>query len=566
MNLTSKRLLQFMTVCAGICALSATATTQYVADSFEAAAGTNGMLIAYYKGIVNEFGNLTNQVWSSSGSGDASKLVTSDVARVAYTGIKPITNVTESLVLNLETEGQTLTRVLDGNATNDFVNGSQVYVDTLIKFTPSEDDPVITDGMVKAAVFVNVASNLVVFHGVDQSNPTNTATAVAINPAQWYRLTILLGKQPTYQFPAFEVLLNGTPVTSSAAYSDSSLVPVPGGVWFMSASADTFISAVAFQGTGQVDELVVSDEVDFGSTPTVILLTLTFDSGISSVLTNSAPVLNGQSVYSNATITITANNATWHHVASVDGTGVYTPTLSLPQVTSTGTVAGTNGATIAIHSQLNQMTVTYDTNILDLMTNSVPVASGATLAATTPVSVTAKDWYKVDSTTGSGSYTPGVALPQKVSSGTIYGANLATLDFVSAYTTDLPAGYGSDASRVAGWAGANGKTEQQVNDNYVSWLDDYLLNKAPDTNAELEIKEIVVDTGAGTADITVGTVAGNVNFGAINGTLKVSKRASLSSGGWGTPVDYGITVNSPNTTATVTVTLGTDQFLQAVVE
>jgi hypothetical protein len=94
----------------------------------------------------------------------------------------------------LFTEGQTLT-LTAGSAMN-FHVGAPVYVDTLIKFTPCEDDPVIDDIYVKAAVFVNVDKNLVVFHGSDGLGTFMTDTGMNIDTSRWHRLTILLGTPP----------------------------------------------------------------------------------------------------------------------------------------------------------------------------------------------------------------------------------------------------------------------------------------------------------------------------------------------------------------------------------
>jgi len=154
MNLTSKRMLQFIAGCAGACALIATAADPvfYVADSFEG--GAVDQPIAEYKCIPGTpDGNgvvITNFLWSLV-EGDASKLV----ANVgSYPDTRPISDpVTTDLVLNLETEGQTLTRTLDDGAVKNFgIGNDPVFVDTLIKFTPSEDDPTIDDSNVKAAV------------------------------------------------------------------------------------------------------------------------------------------------------------------------------------------------------------------------------------------------------------------------------------------------------------------------------------------------------------------------------------------------------------------------------
>lgn len=252
MNLTSKRVLQFMTVCAGACALSASAATTWLADSYEELdGGATNKLIASYKGLEGSGGSIPAYTVVA---GDASKIV----GRVGtYSGTRPMSSVLTDLVLNLETEGQTLSRGLD--SAKNFTLGP-VYVDTLIKFTPSEDAPVISDAAVKAAVFVNVISNLVIYHNnLDIAAKVSTETSVHINPDQWYRLTILLSA-PSGQ-KAFKVYVDGTAITSALAYDDAGNHP---GEWFASASTGEDISAIAFQGTGMVDELVVTDTTPAG--------------------------------------------------------------------------------------------------------------------------------------------------------------------------------------------------------------------------------------------------------------------------------------------------------------
>eukprot|EP00825_Cyclidium_porcatum_P024673 TRINITY_DN27049_c0_g1_i1.p1 TRINITY_DN27049_c0_g1~~TRINITY_DN27049_c0_g1_i1.p1 ORF type:complete len:244 (-),score=-11.71 TRINITY_DN27049_c0_g1_i1:2-733(-) len=238
MNLTSKRMLQFIAGCAGACALTASAVdpVTYVSDSFEPSAGngtTNGyagMLISQYKAQpIGDFLLTTNYMWVSA-AGDVSSLVLTNSTYEATT--RPLTNEMGSLVLNLATEGQTLTRVLDGNITNDFYTGGPYYVDTLIKFTPSEDYPTNNiDSSVKAAVFVNVSSNLVVYHGDEAHKTLSTDLGISIDPTQWYRLTIQLGKLAGegIDYTGFKIYLNGIAITNAAAATDNLEYP---GTWF----------------------------------------------------------------------------------------------------------------------------------------------------------------------------------------------------------------------------------------------------------------------------------------------------------------------------------------------
>jgi len=353
MNLTSKRILQFAMVCAGICALSASAVTQYIADSFENDgetppyyAATNGIGIKYYKAQDNGAGVPINGAYTVA-EGDASKIVNADANNQAYSAsTRPMAGVVSNLVLNLETEGQTLTRPVTGAPYN-FVTGNPVYVDTLIKFTPSEDNPVIKDLNVKAAVFVNSVSNLVVYHGVFASVPSTTDTGIAIDPTQWYRLTILLSQIEGLAF--FKVYLDGEEISTASGYTAEGGRPGP---WFKSASTDNTLNAVALQGTGMIDELVVADEVSFGG-PAAILLTLSFDASKVSVTADSVPVANNGTVATGTEIVIDA--ADWYEIVSVLGadTGVYagSPDPGALVNVSTGTVTAAAADTMTITVQ-----------------------------------------------------------------------------------------------------------------------------------------------------------------------------------------------------------------------
>jgi len=343
MNLTSKRMIQFVTVCAGFCALTAVAglggnpdpTTWWVADSFEAPEGTNNQSISAYKwtisGTLNEN---TNVLWVAQGT-DASKIV-SDSTSAGFVGQRPMT-ADKNLVLQLETEGNTLTRhvIGDGSVTGQTFASANVYVDTLIKFTPSEDTPTISND-VKIAVYVNNNSNLVVYHGVEGVGVTNSVfNSISINPTNWYRLTI----QMIYLDPlsVCKVYLNGEPLSHANALGDDLDM-------FLTAAAGNSLSAVAFQGTGWVDELSVANGA-YAPAPAGILLTLAYDDTLGTVKTNGAAVGNGGTVLSGTLITVDPND--WYNVTNVLGTGV-TYVGQLYENPSTGTVSAASAATVNV--------------------------------------------------------------------------------------------------------------------------------------------------------------------------------------------------------------------------
>ncbi|MDD4102538.1 MAG: hypothetical protein PHU80_07895, partial [Kiritimatiellae bacterium] len=286
MNLTSKRILKGLAVCVGACALSATAETNWVADAFED--GAADQAINTYKAEAYGGGlNYTNYLWESQ-AGDASKLVpTTDQA--GYTGIRPITNVNNALHLQLETEGTTLVRYLQLGDQHDegkrdpvavpFNVDTNVYIDTLIKFTPSEDDPEINEEAVKVAVFVNANSNLVVYHSAWDGiagAPWVTNTVFdgvgAINPDAWYRLTIQIANLSMVG-NVCQIFLNQSALSHANGWTEGGS---PDGSWFILADqSNSEVTQVSFQGTGAIDEFVIADEADLGG-GAAVMLTLTW--------------------------------------------------------------------------------------------------------------------------------------------------------------------------------------------------------------------------------------------------------------------------------------------------
>jgi len=342
MNLTSKRVIQFVTVCAGFCALTAAAglgggadpSTWWVQDSFEAPEGTNQQDIAAYKqtisGTLNEN---TNVLWVIQGA-DESKIV-SDETSAGFVGQRPM-DAAKNLVLELATEGNTLTRhvIGDGSVTGQSFNLSSVYVDTLIKFTPSEDTPTISND-VKVAVYVNVNSNLVVYHSAEVDEVmvvTNSVFNTLISPTNWYRLTIQL--DVVEAAPVCKIYLNGEALTHLNA--------IAGGDMFFTAAAGTTLSAVAFQGTGWVDELSVANGA-YSPVSAAILLTLSYDDTFGVVKTNGVVVASGGTVPTDTLITIDA--ADWYNVTNVLGV-TYAGELNMNL--ATGIVSSATAATAAI--------------------------------------------------------------------------------------------------------------------------------------------------------------------------------------------------------------------------
>ncbi len=364
MNLTLKRMVKFTAVCMGVCAfatvtMAAAPTHWWVADSFETAdGGSDELPIDAFKCTTHEVSadTFTNYLWVTD-ENDASKIVATNST---YTGTRPGTNAEPAeLVLKLETEGNTLTRhvLADNGSTGVSFSAASVYVDTLIKFTPSEDTPTI-GSEVKVAVYLNVESNLVVYHKANGSILTNSVITSlgAINTEMWHRLTIVMQKVGEINV-CCQLFLDGTAVTHENALGNDH-------DYFETAESGTVLNAVAFQGTGFVDDLAVADGADL-SGASAIMLTLIFDSNLT-VSTNSVALTSGVEVGTGSAIEVTA--AQWYEIASlgdlftggattnvVDGTTMITNIM--------GSVSGTAGTTNEITSQLYSETMGISTGL-----------------------------------------------------------------------------------------------------------------------------------------------------------------------------------------------------------
>jgi len=217
--------------------------------------------------------------WVSDPSLDLSVLTNMSYS---YSATTPWTNV-HTRVLQLNTQGATLTNNL---VTTD-ASGTLAYLDTMVQFVPSDTPPAACttyDSGIKLAVFANSSSNLNIYHGVIQDGSihgqwvTNQidSTSITLNTNQWYRLTV------TYDatvygnlrgdFPTFQVKIDGAIVTNANAYVAADKTAYAGdvaptttnaiGTWFRAATdlnnfTKKYLNAVAFQGTGYIDDLQV---------------------------------------------------------------------------------------------------------------------------------------------------------------------------------------------------------------------------------------------------------------------------------------------------------------------
>lgn len=236
-----------------------------------------------FQGTEN-LGLVTNLTGWSGVDFDTSSIVSNDFAFTETTRpIEPYTG-TDNQVLELNTDGATLTNSFD--MANMQTN---VYLDTMVNFVAHDDDPewLLADAETKLAVFLNANSNLYVMHGGTNGTTTSftAITNAAITPEQgeWYRLTVHMDMQsaegadpqdPQY-YPFFKVMLNGNVLSNETAgfsiptSGDPTLTEYDGGSWFRFANLGLSdyhkVNSINFQGTGMIDDLVLkTDEPVFG--------------------------------------------------------------------------------------------------------------------------------------------------------------------------------------------------------------------------------------------------------------------------------------------------------------
>ena len=327
-------------VALGMMTSTVLAQTTYYSEGFEGASLTN---------VLKATGLADTSAWSG-GVDDISSIVAGTPTEPDTFGYpKPFKGTDHNKVLQLDTEGGTLT-----NALSSVVGfaAENIYVDTMIKFVPSEDKAVIDDNGVKVAVYAYAAedgasTNLAIYHGAFTTEgypyTTNTITGVEIDASQWYRLTIILADddgdvKDELVSQAMQIYLNGNIVTGDNAYTGATgeawtdvtegellAGPSASGIWFVSACSLTGnekkqIGALQFRGTGFVDDLTVANGDPFVSGPlgTYDVTQTVGAGGSGSDPTSPIKVTVGQST----NLTYTANE--FYRIASltVNGTAV----------------------------------------------------------------------------------------------------------------------------------------------------------------------------------------------------------------------------------------------------
>jgi len=268
MNLTKS--LKRALACAGVVALSVSASAQiigvnYVQDDFETRYGDGQTPVLGHRFLSttpNEFWESTTGGWDESFYASAAA-----TGRDLFDACKtPLDGSPANWVLGLNTEGQTLTRhfwdVGAGKPWNVDFGTEPVYVDMMVKFVLSEDQPdPPADGAVKALIYANAEGKLVVYSGNGSGEKDFSVLNATVDPNQWYRVTLkwFLWVDAGY-FSAFTIQLNGgAPLIGDRGWQEH--MDQPGPIFLSTADnpSATDLTAVEFQGTGFIDELVVTN-------------------------------------------------------------------------------------------------------------------------------------------------------------------------------------------------------------------------------------------------------------------------------------------------------------------
>jgi hypothetical protein len=277
--------------------------------------------------------NMAN--WSSTT--DDQSMVTN--MTYLYGGTLPSWPSGTAKILKLNTQGSILTNSLVSTSAT---NG--IYMDTMVQFVPSDTTPATcTTGdtySVKLALFANASSNLVVYHGYANGSGGLSSNGLTVLPnvmdaAQWYRLTVLYKRHavPSYNEAAmFQLKVDGVLITNSAAYAggwegymdaNTGLLPAldPNGTWFMASAGANIenVTAVAFQGTGYIDDLLVSTSDPFAQAQGATTFLLSVVKGANG---NASPLGLGIEVPIATGTTVVYNASNWYRIDTLTSNGV----------------------------------------------------------------------------------------------------------------------------------------------------------------------------------------------------------------------------------------------------
>jgi hypothetical protein len=214
------------------------------------------------------------------------------------------------------------------------------------------------------------------------------------------------------------------------------------------------------------------------------------------------------------------------------------------------------------------MLLVFNDAHLDVLFAGQVLQPGDTVDNGAEISIRTDGWHAFSVTGNCGCVEYSGPVGERVSSSTglVTAAHAANVVISTSLLTGVTLGTNVvDEVLLASWAQANGKSADDVESSGNDWLDDYLLNVAPDTDASIMISSIAYNASAGTATITVSASSPAVRFDQLNGTLTVYTCSDLK-GGWGEPVgNYQVSLADTGE-ATVVVPVSAGPFIKVAVK
>lgn len=498
---------------------------------------------------VTDAGEPINSYFTFDGDSDSSVVKAFGGENAAVPSITRPKHYADSLVgqnnyLALDTEGGTLWRALALDTNHDpeakAVAAGGTYLDTLVQFTVTEDDAPTTTANDKLAIWLGVSTNgqgevtgtnLMVRAGYLDDNGSDSfvtatdftlSTEAPIEAGRWYRLTVkaigdvtacVAKNSENYDagYMGFEIYLDGVQLAATEATISTAYMNVATGSdefhWLDQTTDADFITyleskkvfpslegkvsayalqGVGFQGTGAIDDLVLTEEAPFLVPP--IEFTLTWDEKVTAV-----------------SYVLSADTAT---------------TNTLTSGTAATIAAGTTGTIELIPTFASGFEFDYvDMGGTQLgLTFAVPTANtNATLVA--KASAVEENW--VDN--------PATELTPNTAASTAYpglaGSALAT----------------ADAQKLTTWAKAKNIAYNDIkNDTTGTYTEAYLLNCAvadvEDEKAEFKATITIVN-----GQPVVTSTTANTDGNDYNGTLQLKGKVNLDDAEW-------TDLNAPSTT------------------
>jgi len=410
----------------------------------------------------------------------------------------PLPAATHTNALSINTTSASLTNsFLTGGLTGTGFDLSTnlTYVDTMVQFVPSPYPPSAcvasgnTDNAngIKAAVFANSNNVLQIYCGVATIYGGYVSNALIntgyiVNPTNWYRLTITLDATfsgslypDVGDIEMFQIHINGAPLTNSTgfAYPDgwngyavaNNQLPSPSatGTWFPSGALKTpnnkHLTALVFQGTGFIDDLVVSTAAPVFSpdTNSTFQLTLALTGSGSTDFNggpgNVSPFTQIPVLYNTSTqIIYTANQ--WFQIASLTSNGVAVAGAAnatvFTQTLSSITAAISNHVTF--YQPTNYVTSTLVTNVPGAAggadhVGAIPVLNGSNLV----INYTAAPWSYISGVNSNGTGLGAQASPFALAFGPVTNNMTAQATFMrDSYTISQPSSFTGGSANPSG--------------------------------------------------------------------------------------------------------------------